>query len=194
MTAPWEDMAEMVQARYLAGQFDQLTGDNMEKALAFLGASAGERAMAMEIMKQASADLLDAEKWLVTVKETLPDLILLDRSMMEDFSKSVVEQTKRDLREALPERIADVIDDGVNWHAFYMMPGRTEVSLILEGVRDGLRFRLSDGYREDVGVLEGDRLKAARNPDGTYSADRIFSARWGNLVKSLSLMVQESEE
>lgn len=189
LSAPWEEMAAMVQLSYLSGRLDHLARGDMEKALELLGANEADRKDAVKVMVQAEKDLREAEKRLVTVKEAGRDTITLDRSGMADLSKEVTERAKRGLRDALPEKISQVVVDGVNWNQIYMNPARPEVTLRLEARGDGrLQHRTADGYWEDVGMVPEN---VRRNADGSYAAEDIFRGSWKEQLKGLVLVPGE---
>ncbi|RYD36343.1 MAG: hypothetical protein EOP87_05645 [Verrucomicrobiaceae bacterium] len=196
---PKKHLEEMVAATYLRGDLDTMMmsveghdGTSFEAALKMLGAGEEERRNAMAVMKQAGEDLLQAERRMVRVNKvvTVPDAIILDRSAMTGVSKGVAERTKAGLEKALSPQVSKVVLEGISWGSFYMNPRMPEVTLKLEGTNDGgMRTRMYDGYREDVGLS---RSGITRNADGTYPAAEIFP-RWKEQVAGMTLIPTEGE-
>ncbi|MBX3743581.1 MAG: hypothetical protein KF712_21525 [Akkermansiaceae bacterium] len=196
---PKKHLEEMVAATYLRGDLDTMMmgvegqdGTNFEVALRMLGAGEAERRDAMAVMKQARQELHQAERRMITVKKaaTVPDMITLDRSAMTGVSKGVAEKAKAGLEQALPPGISKVVLEGISWGTLYMNPRMPDVRLTLEGTDDGgMRTRMFDGYREDVGLT---RTDIPRNGDGTYPAEKIFP-KWKELVGGMTLMPTEGQ-
>jgi hypothetical protein len=194
---PKGHLEEMVVATYLRGDLDAMMmggegqeGTNFEVALQMLGAGEEERRNAMAVLKQAREDLRQAERRMVIVSKvaTVPDRITLDRSAMLGISKEVAERTKAGLEKALTPQVSKVVLEGVGWGAFYMNPRMPEVRLTLEGTNDGgMRTRMYDGYREDVGFPKTDVL---RNADGSYPAEKLFP-EWKEQVAGITLIPTE---
>jgi hypothetical protein len=196
---PKQHLEEMVVATYLCGGLDTMMmsieghdGTNFEVALRMLGADEDERRNAMAVMKQAREDLRQAERRMVTVSKvaTVPDMITLDRSAMMGISKEVAERTKAGLEKALPPQVSRTVLEGVSWGSLYMNPRTPEVKLTLEGTNDGgMRTRMNDGYREDVGFS---RMDIPRNAGGSYPAEKLFP-EWKEQVAGMKLLVTEGE-
>ncbi|WAC20715.1 hypothetical protein OVA24_04885 [Luteolibacter sp. SL250] len=196
---PRQHLEEMVAATYLRGNLDTMMmaveghdGTSFEAALRMLGADEAERRNAMAVMKQAGEELRQAEQRMITVNKaaTVPDMITLDRSAMMGISREVAERTKAGLEQVLPPQVSKVVLEGVSWGSFYMNPRMPEVKLSLEGTNSGgMRTRMNDGYREDVGFA---RTDIPRNGDGTYPAEKIFP-KWKELVGGMTLMPTEGQ-